>query len=739
VNLWHINEDAFIPAAMHSRETVFTIGNGYLGTRGSFEEGYPRATPATLLCGVFDSVDIGKEELASVPDWLLIKLFVNGERFRLDRGRILAYQRSLDMYNGILTRQVSWESPNGVRLTIRCERFASLAQEHAAAIRYTVSAVEYEEEQELDILLRATLNTAVANRDTMHWESLEQGREADMLWLLCATRHSDVQLAQTMSFTTSAPGFERELVSSDHAPSIHLRGKLAPGASVTAAKFVVMYTSRDVADPLQVAVTRHREITGTPAGQQGSPPHEPGAFSLFDSLLEASKDAWHTYWQTADFIIEGDEKAQVALRYNIYQLRISASTHDSRYSVAAKGLTGFGYLGHIFHDTEIFMLPYYTYVHPAIARNLLLYRYRLLPGARRKASKQGYEGAQYPWESTLDGDEATPDAIVHPQSKKLITVLNGIIELHITASIAYAAWRYWRISGDDEFMQRYGAEIMLSTATFWGSRAEKLAGHDDYAINDVIGPDEWHEHVNNNAYTNSMASWNIERALDALRWLEVSAPDRARELVQRLDVSSSRLNNWRDVAAHLRVPRDARSGVIEQFDGFFDLTPLDQEQFSGRSASYQSILGLPAMQRLRVIKQADVLMLLTLLRDDFDEATMRANWDYYYPITDHSFGSSLTPALHAILACLLGHIDKAYDLFMTGALVDMENLRGNTPEGIHAACAGAVWQAAALGFAGLRLLEDGGYTTSPSWPDGWTRMAFTCFHKGRRLQIDLRR
>lgn len=740
MNLWQINEDAFNPQTMHSQETVFTIGNGYFGTRGTFEEGYPKAMPATLLFGVFDDLDVGKEELANTPDWLLIKLFVNGERFRMDKGRVLDYHRSLDIYTGLLTRHVRWESSSGIRLSITCERFASLAEEHAGAIRYTVKAEE-DDQQDLDIVLRATLNTAVANRDIMHWESLDQGRNTNILWLLSETHHSNVQLAQTIGFTTQTPGFVQEMWPSDIAPSIHLKGKLAPGASVTAEKIVVMYTTRDTDNPVQAAIECHKELTEMPQVETQHPSSGmmTGTHSTFNALLVKHKAAWQDYWRTSDVIIEGDDKAQLALRYNIYQLRISASTHDSRYSIAAKGLTGFGYLGHVFHDTEIFMLPYFTYVHPSIARNLLLYRYHLLPGARKKARMSGFEGAQYPWESTLDGAEATPDAIIHPESKELIPVLNGSIELHITASIAYAVWRYWQITADDEFMQRYGAEMLLSMATFWASRAEKHPEHDDYEINNVIGPDEWHEHVDNNAYTNYMAKWSIQRAIDVLQWLQATSPDKASQLSKQLDLNATRLDHWRDVVARMRNPQDEKTHVIEQFDGFFGLKPLDQSQFEGRKTSYQGILGMHAVQRLRIIKQADVLMLLTLLRNDFDLETKRANWDYYYPITDHDYGSSLTPALHAILACELGLVDTAYKLFMKGALVDLENLRGNTPEGIHDACSGAVWQAAILGFAGLQLHDDGGYSTSPSWPDGWTRMAFTCLHKGQRLKIDLRK
>jgi kojibiose phosphorylase len=372
---------------------------------------------------------------------------------------------------------------------------------------------------------------------------------------------------------------------------------------------------------------------------------------------------------------------------------------------------------------------------PEIARNLLYYRYLLLPGAREKAASNGYKGAQYPWESTLDGEEKTPEVIIHPETGELIPVLNGKIELHITASVAHAVWEYWRITHDDEFMREYGAEILLSTAMFWASRVEKHPEHGYYEITDVIGPDEWHEHVKNDVYTNYMARRNILTALETLNWLGATAPSKAKELEQQLGLTDEHLDYWRDVADSLRA---RRTGLFEQCDGFFKLEKLDQEHYKNRRDSYQGILGIQAVQRYQIVKQADVLMLLTVLDQEFDLDTKQTNWNYYYPITDHDYGSSLTPAFHAILACELGRVDDAYKLFMKGALVDLENLRGNTAEGIHLACAGAVWQAAVLGFAGLRLTESG-YITSPSWPDGWTRLAFTFRHEGELVHVDIPR
>ncbi len=752
MNLWQIEEETFDADKLRSLETLYTIGNGYFGTRGAFEEGYPKATPATLLAGVFDNIDIGKEELANVPDWLPIKLFVNNERFSLSEGEVLGYRRVLDMRRGILNREVHWRSATGVGMRVAIERFASLHDQHVGAIRYRVTI-----DEELSsttgavaITLSASLNLAVGNYDLMHWEPVEQRQDGEISYLQTQTRKSSVQLAQTMSFSTSHCDFQKEFIRSDTSPMIRLYGSLAPGATLTAEKVVVMYTSRDVENPLAEALEQHRRIMladGTHVEDsghytlyvEGITSKQPcKQLHMYDMLLVDHQKAWQRYWDISDVIIEGDDKAQRAMRYNLYQLRISDPAHDSHFSIAAKGLTGFGYHGHIFHDTEIFMLPYFIFVHPDLARNLLLYRYHLLPAARAKAKINGYEGAQFPWESTLDGSEATPDAIVHPESGELIAVLNGSIELHITSSIAYAFWYYWDVTGDDEFMRQYGAELLLNTATFWVSRVTYNIAHGEYEINDVIGPDEWHERVNNDAYTNVMARWNISAALDTLAWLKDADVPQAQALLEKLQLDEQKLHHWRDVIARIRIPQDEQSGLFEQFDGFFQLAHFDQEKYRGRKASYQGILGMQEVGRYQIIKQADVLMLLTELRQHYDLKTKRVNWDYYYPITDHDYGSSLTPALHVVLACELGLTEPAYELFMKGALVDLEDQRGNSNEGIHDACAGAVWQAAIMGFAGLRF-EGDSYTTHPCWPGNWTRLAFKCYHKGQLVEIDLRK
>lgn len=719
--VWQVSERT-VPASperLHSQESVYTIGNGYFCTRGTYEEGYPGAHPGTLLYGVFDHVDIPGEELANAPDWLPIQLFVNGERFRLDKGRVLAYQRELDLQQGVLRRVVRWESTTGIRLCIVTERFASLADVHIGRIRYQVTVERAPDVVALELV--ASLNVAVGNYRLMHWEPAEQDRRDDLLWLKSVTYASRVELVQTMSFLTDSADFQRDFHNSDVAPGIHLSGSLAPGATLTADKGVVMYTSRDGEDPL----SRARHV------------HEMLLNVGYDAHLAQHQQVWRHFWQDADILIEGDDLAQLGVRYSIYQLRINTTLGDPRSSIAAKGMTGFGYYGHVFQDTEVFMLPYFIYTMPDVARNLLLYRYATLPAARKKARQNGYEGAQYAWESTLSGQEMTPQAIVHPENRTIIPILTGALEIHISASIAYATWHYWVITGDDAFMRDYGAEIILSTALFWGSRAEKDPGSDCYEITNVIGPDEWHEHVNNNAFTNVMARWNLQAALACLTWLQQQAPAKARELELRLDLTPQRFDHWHDVIKYIVILQDQQSGLIEQFAGFFQLKPFDREPYRGRRTSYQGILGVKDIQKYRIIKQADVLMLLTLLHHEFDQHTKNVNWDYYYPITDHAYGSSLAPALHTILACELGKLQEAYELFLSEALVDLEDRRGNTVEGIHLACCGGVWQAVVLGFAGLHITEDG-YTSEPHLPPSWKRLAFSFLHKGQRAYLDIR-
>ncbi|MGI8505042.1 MAG: glycosyl hydrolase family 65 protein, partial [Hassallia sp.] len=494
--------------------------------------------------------------------------------------------------------------------------------------------------------------------------------------------------------------------------------QIQPKQTVTLEKIVTVFTSRETEKPMEAALQR---LVDEPC---------------YSTLLAAHITAWDQVWQDNDIIIEGDSEAQLSIRYNLFQLLAVAPRHDDKVSIPPKTLSGFAYRGHIFWDTEIFILPLLTLTQPALARNLLTYRYHSLPGARRKAEEAGYKGAMYAWESATTGDEVTP-RWVHDPNGNLVRIWCGDIEVHITADVAYAVWQYWQITGDDEWMRDYGAEIILDTAVFWESRVEWNQQRQCYDIRDVIGPDENHDRVDNNAFTNLMVQWHLQSALEMWDWLKQAYPDTWAHLAQQLDLVSERLQRWADIREHIFVNQDAQTGLIEQFEGFFGLEHVNLEDYEPRTKSMQGMLGIEATSEKQILKQPDVLMLLYLLRDRYDYKTLASNWNYYNPRTDHTYGSSLGPAINAILACDLNQPTEAYTHFMRAALVDLEDVRRNAGEGIHAASAGGVWQAVIFGFAGIRMTQFGPIAC-PNLPPNWTRLKFRLQWRNEWYDFDLK-
>jgi kojibiose phosphorylase len=489
-------------------------------------------------------------------------------------------------------------------------------------------------------------------------------------------------------------------------------------------KLVTVFTSREEKAPAQAAVDKIKQ--------------QPN----YTTLLSAQEAAWEEVWESSDVVIEGDIKAQLAIRYNLFQLLISAPRHDDTVSIPAKTLSGFAYRGHVFWDTEIFIQPFLIFTQPDLARNLLTYRYHTLNGARRKAKDSGYKGAMFAWESAGTGDEVTPRWVPPADdSEELVRIWCGDRELHINTDVAYAVWQYWQATGDDAWMRDYGAELVLDTAVYWGSRVEWNPKQEHYEIREVIGTDEYHEHVSNNTFTNRMVQWHLEKALVVLDWLHNQYPEKAATLEGKLLVTLERQARWRDIISNIWIPYDPETGIIEQCEGFFKLEDINLADYEPRTKSMQTILGIEGASKRQVLKQPDVLMLLYLLRETpgifSDLRTLQANWDYYAPRTDITYGSSLGPAIHAALASYLNQPEEAYERFMQAALVDLEDTRRNAKEGIHAASAGGVWQALVFGFAGIRI-NDTYPQAKPHLPKGWTRLKFKLQWRGEWYEFDLR-
>lgn len=712
---WIVAEDVFDPGRIHSTETLFVVGNGMLGTRGTFEEGHTGEWRATLVHGIFDDRQWAVTELAAVPDWTAFELDLAGERFTLESGETLHYRRTLDLRDGRLSRSVRWRSPAGRVWDLAFERFASLADPHLLCGRVTVTPVDSSGKVEV----AAPIEPRPLTDGMDHWRSVATVAESGVAGLLVETLASRAQVAVVQRLSVSgAEASGAGAVDAAGRPAARVAWKAAAGQAACVTKVAAIGTSRETETPLQDATAL---LAVTPQD--------------WDALVDANAAAWRRRWAVCDVIVEGDEEAQLAVRYCVFQLLISAPRNDERVSIGAKTLSGFGYRGHVFWDTETFMLPFFTFVQPELARNLLSYRWHLLDAARANAAGGGFEGARFPWESAMTGQEVTPPFLPDGSDPpKLIKIWTRDTSVHIGADVAFAVHQYWQISGDDDFMAQRGAEILFGTARFYASRAEWNEAAGRYEYTNVTGPDEYHEHVANNAFTSYLAAWNLRTAADVADWLGGARPE-AR--VPGAPTAAER-RSWRDMAAAIYLPRDPKTGLMEQFDGFFGLRNVDQATYAGRTQSMQALLGLEDVPRTQILKQPDVLMLAFMMPGLFSRDELARLDAYYTPRTDLEYGSSLGPGIQAILSCEVGDTEAAYGHFMRAARADLRDVRGNARDGIHGASAGAIWQAVVFGFAGLRA-DDEGWSVEPRLPEHWTRVAFRFSHRGEFKQVDIRR
>jgi kojibiose phosphorylase len=726
-HLWLVEQTRFVPENVHHDETVFTIGNGYLGTRGTFEEPFPLEWRATLLQGVFGPVPLAVTELAGMPDWTAMSVLVDGHGFAMPGsaqhvGSISDFRRTLDMRTGVLTRCLTWTTPSGFSARIQWGRFACLHDPHCAVVTVRVTP-----DTDCDVEVRVPVAAAAATvsdgiyhlRHTRHLRVLDGGDQVAGVHVCTQDGRYEVALAcRVVPVGRSAQQQRWEL---PEAVSQAVRFAARADETVGVDKTAAWWTSRDGVPGTDVAAEALRRARQAEAA---------------DALAVLTAERWAQDWAACDVRIDGDDRMQRAVRFNIFQLLVAAPRTDDQVSIGAKALSGFGYHGHVFWDAEIFMVPLFAHTLPDVARNMLDYRWHRLLAARARAAQHGFEGAQFPWESADTGEEVTPRFVpAGTEPGALVPVRTGDIEIHISADIAHAAVRYLRVTGDEQWFAARGAELVLAVATFYASRAEQDADGTVH-YRDVIGPDEYHEHVDDNAYTNAMARWTIRTGLQVLSRLERTHPVRARQLRESLDLTRDRLDRWRAVADAIVVPV-LPGGRVLQFAGYDDLVDVDLDDYEPRTTSMYEVLGAEGVNAHTVLKQPDVLMAMLLLEDDFSDEQRQVNYEHYSPRTDHTYGSSLGPAVQAIIAARAGLADDAVVHFRRAALGDLDDVRGNADDGIHAASCGGVWQAVVFGFAGVVIDADGVVSTHPALPKGWRRLAFCLTVRGERHEIEI--
>jgi alpha,alpha-trehalose phosphorylase len=687
---WRIEQEGYDPAREHEMESNFTVGNGYLGVRGALDTPVPGSQGDLFVAGVYDRKhpelpyseleffgggrgDYPYSELVSMPFPFRVRLAVAGEPLDLGGPHWRGHRRILDLRRGILRGESSYETEADRRTVVRTRRCASLADLHLLLQEITVRLENHSAPVELDASLRDP-DLAWRHPHLQPRDAAESDPALEVQRFTTGASRIEICLAAR----TTLVGSGRDAV-----------GWLAPatiGETLTFRRYVVIYTSRDVADPHAAAIDRVRALS----------------WEAFEDALAAHAAAWEEIWARADVRIAGSPATEQALRFNAYHLA-SAADRDPRVSVGGRALTGRAYEGHVFWDVEVFKLPFYLHTAPDVARTLLLYRHHTLDGARRRARELGYRGACYAWESTVTGDDVTPRTIRLKTTGKEIPIFTGTQQVHVTAGVAHGVWRYWEATGDRDFLRDAGVEILAETARFWVSRCTR--GPRALHIRGVVGPDEYHHSVDDNAYTNWMARFNLEQAVRAVAWLEREFPPAWGALADRCGLAREEIDEWAAAARDLHCPAPDARGVIEQFEGFFDLEdyPLPREERF--KAPINRLFEWDRINRLKLIKQADVLMLLHLFPDAFPREVVAANYRYYEPITDH--GSSLSPGIHAAVAARLGLCEDAERYWRESLWLDLSDRMGNSALGVHPACMGGTWQALVFGFLGVRLTEAG--------------------------------
>ena len=715
VEPWAIREIALDLSNLAQSESVFALSNGHIGLRGNLDEGEPNGLPGTYLNGFYETRPLPYAEagygypedgqsIVNVTNGKIIRLLVEDEPFDLRYGNLVSHERVLDMQGGVLRREVVWTSPTGRQVKVTSTRMVSFTQRAVAVIDYTVEPLDGEFPVVVQSELVADETLPDASKDPRAAAALAhpliskhfQCHDSEAILVHC-TRASGLQVAAGMVHLIDGPeGTHTETHAFADLGRTTITADLAPGRGLHIAKLIAYGWSG--------------ERTGPALRDQVGAAMAAAIHTGHDGLLREQREYLDRYWERADIELDGDPELQQALRFGLWHT-LQAGARGERRAIPAKGLTGPGYDGHTFWDTEMYVLPVLTYTAPQGAADALRWRHETLPLARDRARTLGLQGACFPWR-TIAGQECSS---YWPA---------GTAAFHINADIAAAVIRYQRAHDDPDFEREAGLELLVETARMWRS-----LGHHDAAgrfrIDGVTGPDEYSAVADNNVFTNLMAQLNLRGAVDAVE----RHPDRAREL----GVGDEEAATWRDAAEHMTIPYDEALEVHPQAESFTHHAMWDFEHTA--EDQYPLLLHFPYfdLYRKQVVKQADLVLAMFSRGDAFTEQEKGRNFEYYERLCVRD--SSLSACIQSVVAAEVGHLDLAYDYFAEAALLDLEDLEHNTGDGIHIASVAGAWIAAVCGFGGMRDV-DGGLTFAPRLPNGLDRLAFRAMYRGCSVQVE---
>jgi alpha,alpha-trehalose phosphorylase len=725
---WKMVEKRFYPKYLAQMESIFATSNGYLGMRGNFDEGEPAFQNAVVVNGFHETwpITYGEEafgfakqgqNVINVPDGKIIKLYVDDEPFYLPTADLLHFERVLDMKAGVLIRQVLWETPSKKRVRIESQRLVSFHHRHLAVISYKVTlenaaapvvisseivthrnkwAHPPDDPRRSKEFLESVLVTKV------HWEKFYR------LMLGQITKNSDMRIACGVDHVIETDCRHIEEASCDEeSGKVVFSVSALPRRPIRIIKYLTYHTSRRA--PM-VELCERAERTLDRSKEEG-----------FEAIFEDQKLYMNGFWQRSDIKIKKDPAIQQAIRFNLFHLFQAAGRAEGT-GIPAKGLTGLGYGGHYFWDTEIYMLPFLIYTAPKIARNLLRFRHSMLGKARERASQVNQKGALFPWR-TINGEEASANYGA------------STAQYHINADIMYAVRKYVEVTADKEFLNDQGAEMLVETARLWLDLGfySKLKGG-KFCINGVTGPDEYNTVVNNNLYTNLMARENLWFAAATIRKMRVEDPESFAALRHKTDLHAAEVNAWQHAADHMFLPVDEKTGIHLQDDGFWGKKPWDFENTP--SEKYPLLLNYHPLviYRHQVIKQADVVLAMFLLGNEFSIEEKKRNFDFYDKLTTGD--SSLSVSIQSIIAFELGQLEKASEYALYSVLMDLADIAGNVKDGLHMASMGGTWMTMVYGFAGMRDYE-GRISFRPRLPKRFIGGSFCLTIRGCLLEVEI--
>ena len=721
IDPWVVREKGFHPKRSRVSESVFSLGNEFMGVRGYFEEGYSGdSLVGCYFNGVFEDHFLAYVQkfkgfsgrnhfMVNSVDWLYTRVTLGSETLDLAKVKSRDFERTLDMRTGTLTRSFVWRTKKGREARLRFTRFTSMAQANLGCQRIEIEPLNFG--GKVRVTLGLDFSPLHEARGVNFWRCpLKRGRGA-VVAILGETLASRQKVFSGFQWQSSVkPTRARTL---DGLPGnaksvgVELDLKLTKGEATVLDRIVVNH------------VDKRPGVAPKEVWKKGLALAAKLLDTTFDEALDDHAAYWHDVWDRFDISIDGDPENEQGTRFCIFQMHQTYHGVDARLNVGAKGLTGEVYDGATFWDTETYCLPFYLFNNPKAARNLLLYRYRTLPQAKARARELDCVGARYPM-STIDGTESCG------------VWQHGDLEIHVSAAVSYGIWHYGRVTGDKDFLYKYGVEMLIEISRFFASHGDWSPKTGEFGLWGVMGADEFHMMVHNNAYTNVMAKKTFEWTLAAMSEMRKKAPRQLRKLTKKAGLRAGEPAAWKKMARRMRVLRDPKTGLIEQHDGYFDMPRLEVEAIPPEMFPLYQHMAYIRIFRYDMLKQPDALLLHFFFSHEYALAEKRVNFEIYEPRTIHE--SSLSPGIHSILAAELGLHRKAFDYVRHASRLDLDDYNRNTHEGLHTTSMAAAWMSLVYGFGGMR--SDGETISfNPSIPAKWKAFSFRVLCRGALLEV----